>query len=426
MYILKAGLIKSRKLGAAYEQADLSQVKMRSLLADYQEVYLTFSHFAETTLVTLKVADIASRITALPNDPTLEAWLTQIGTSSLPTVAGSPKVVVGNVLAKDLWQAGYTATLCVPIGHPENDATDADKTDIWVTVDPEQRKDAVDYLELQSNCLATVNGLIHQFDADIHGAYIKNGGTTFMRSNGVTMGLLSFAAIGKIKTHPITADMIYHTDATLGKLSNSVHLKLPFSTDDKVVGIVIAGYLHLVSKEVVVTGPNSVRVRMKHIPYLERYMENRKVIDMTSLERFYMLDGETRDVYNTEGFYSDECIKELLTLSQSFIVEIDTDNLAVSYEKTINTQLPGRFYLDKQPMYPLRTQLGRLPSYVSFEEAGRWVLCIDNNLVHNRVIDTFDHQDRAVVTEQRESDIPVSYHRGDLVMWSKQSLTISV
>jgi hypothetical protein len=417
MYQLTAGLLKSRARGSSFEEKDLSSYKVKSLLRDYKETYLVLSHFAMTGPITLRLKDAERLIVSLSTDPTVTEWLTGLGNTALPTLTGLPKVIRKSILARDPWQAGFSATLCVPFGSPFNETTDADKTDIWLT------RDKTDYVTSQSHALATVNGLLHRVDADKEGMYIINGGVTFRRSKNAILGLLSFESIGKIKTHAITPDMIYHTEPT-GKLSDSAFIKLPFNAAGKVVGVVIGGYLHLVSSDVKVLGDKSIKLLMNRIPYWERYMESRGTIDMSSMERFHKVNETDISLYDNAGFNSDECIKELLTLSQSFLVEIATDNMSVRAVKTTNTGLPGRFYWHEQPLFPLRTELGKLPSYVSFEEDGVFVLCIDNNLVQRRVFTQIENQDRLLTTEARQSNWARQYHRGDLVQWSNESVKI--
>lgn len=417
MYQLTAGLLKSRARGSAFEEKDLSSYKVKSLLRDYKEAYLVLTHFAITGPITLRLKDAERLIVTLATDPTVAEWLTANANTALPTQSGIPKIVRKNVLARDPWQAGFSATLCVALGSPFNDTTDADKTDIWLT------REKTDYITSQSHALATVNGLMHRVDADQDGLYIKDGGVTFRKSNNATLGLLSFESIGKVKTHTITADMIYHPNP-VGKLSDSAFIKLPFDATGKVVAISIGGYLHMVTEDLKVIGDKSVKVLMNRIPYWERYMESRRTIDMSSMERFHIVKDDDPSIYDSIGFNSDDCIKELLTLSQSFLIEIETDGLSVKHFKTENTFLPGRFYWHEQPLFPLRTELGKLPSYVSFEEDGVFVLCIDNNLVQRRVFTQIENEDRLLTTEARQSDWSQSYHRGDLVQWSNESIAI--
>lgn len=417
MYQLIAGLLKSRARGDSFEEKDLSSYKVKNLLRDYKDAYLVLTHFAIVGKITLRVRDAERLIVSLASDPTVAEWLVTNANTSLPTTPGVPKIVKKSVLARDVWQAGYSATLSFAQGSPFNETTDADKDDIWLT-----RKDT-DYIESQAYALATVNGLVHRVDADKDGLYIHNGGVTFRRSNNALLGLLSFENVGKITTHTITPDMIYHPEE-IGRLSESAFIKLPFDATNRVVGVVIGGYLHLVSSDVKITGDRTIKILMNRIPFWERYMENRRVMDMTSMERFHVVIPDDPSIYSTEGFNSDDCIKELLTLPQSFLVEIETDNMSVDHFKTMNAWLPGRFYWHERPLFPLRTELGKLPSYLSMEEAGKYVICIDNNLRQRRLFTDLEEQHRMLTTEARDSSWSQEYHRGDLVQWYNESMTI--
>ena len=417
MYQLIAGLLKSRARGDSFVEKDLSSYKVKNLLRDYKDAYLVLTHFAIVGKITLRIRDAERLIVSLPSDPTVAEWLLANANATLPTQSGVPKIVKKSVLARDAWQAGFSATLSFAQGSPFNETTDADKDDIWLT-----RKDT-DYIEAQGHALATVNGLVHRVDADKDGLYIHDGGVTFRRSNNALLGLLSFENVGKIKTHSITVDMIYHPEE-IGRLSESAFIKLPFDATNRVVGVVIAGYLHLVTNDVKIIGDRTIKILMNRIPFWERYMENRRVMDMTPMERFHVVNPDDPSIYSTEGFNSADCIKELLTLSQSFLVEIETDNMSVDHFKTMNAWLPGRFYWHERPLFPLRTELGKLPSYMSMNEADKWVICIDNNLLQRRLSSSLEEQHRMLTTEARESNWSTEYHRGDLVQWYNESMTI--
>lgn len=417
MYQLITGLLKSRVRGSSFEEKDLSSYKVKNLLRDYKEAYLVLTHFAIVGKITLRIRNAERMIVSVADDPTVAEWLLANANATLPTQAGVPKIIKKSVLARDVWQAGYSADLSFAQGSPFNDVTDADKDDIWLT-----RKDT-DYVESQKYALATVNGMVHRVDADKDGMYIHNGGVTFRRSNNALLGLLSFENVGPIKTHTITPEMIYHPSA-VGKLSEEAFIKLPFDATNRVVGLVIGGYLHLVTNDVKITGDRTIKILMNRIPFWERYMENRRVMDMTSMERFHVVNTDDLSIYDTQGFNSNECIKELLTLPQSFLVEIETDNMSVDHYKTMNTWLPGRFYWHERPLLPLRTELGKLPSYLAMEEAGKWVICIDNNLLQRRLFTSLEEQHRMLTTEARESNWSQEYARGDLVQWYNESLEV--
>lgn len=419
MYEYLGALVKHRKPDVKFEELNVVNVPVKTLMRIYDEVYLILTHPVLGEKHTLKLTDVPEKIATVLENTTVSQWLAGNADLTLPTVPGVPVPSTHTALARDAWQAGYRLDLTLPIGSPFNDALDSDKTDIWL------RREDTDYVDVQRHCLATVNGLVHRLDADVDGAYIKDGGTTFRRSQNAMVGLISFKNLGRVHTASITPDMIYQPDPT--KLfSNNFYAKVPFDTSNKVMGIVIGGYLHLSSSDLKVIGSNAIKVDMRKIPFLERYMTSRYLIDQTSMERFHEASPNSELDYDLRGFYSNECMLELLTQSQSFIVGIEVDHLVTNVINTGRTHLPGRFYLDERPLWPLRTELGLMPSYLSEEENGIWVLRVDNNLQQNRFINTRDYSLQPKVDEKRVSSEPESFARGELVQWSTSTVKIKV
>ncbi|MNH68433.1 hypothetical protein D3C73_205140 [compost metagenome] len=426
MYEYQGALVKHRKPDVKFEEMNVSNIPVKSLLRIYAEVYLILTHPVLGEKHTLKLTDVNDRLATVLETVTVLQWLTANGNLTLPTVKGVPKPTTHTALARDAWQAGYKLDLCLPIGSPFNDALDADKTDIWLKRDLEadaKQEIDIDYVDVQRHCLATVNGLVHRLDADSDGAYIKDGGTTFRRSQSALVGLISFKNLGRVHTASITPEMVYQPDEAK-KLSYNFYVKVPFDTTNKVMGIVIGGYLHLATKDIKVIGSNSMKVEMRRLPFLERYMSSRYIIDQTSMERFHEVAAGNELDYDLQGFYSNECMLELLTLSQSFIVGIEVDHLVTDVIQTGRTHLPGRFYLDERPLWPLRTELGALPSYVSEEENGVWVLRVSNNLYQHRFMNTTDYTLQPKVDEKRVSSQPQTFARGELIQWSTSTVEI--
>lgn len=417
MYQYQRALVRHRLPNVRFEEKDVRQLSIKALLRDYAETYLVLTHSSVVGKVTLRLSDAATILTPVLESTTVAQWLIDNGNRTLPTVEGEPKVTTHTALARDAWQAGFKADLCVPKGSPFNDATDYDKTDIWLT-----RKDT-DYVDVQRHCLATINGLVHRVDADKDGVYIKDGGITFRKTENAAIGLISFKNLGRVHTASITPEMIYSPDTTK-PFADTFYLKVPFDTTNKVMGVVIGGYLHLATQDIKTIGAHALKVDMKRIPFLERYMVSRYLIDQTPLQRFHEVSPTNERDYDLQNFYSNECLLELLTLSQSFIVGIEVDHLVTDIVASTRTYLPGRFYLDERPLWPLRTQLGLLPAYLSEEENGIWVVRVDNNLQQHRSMNTYNFRWNPKVDEKRVSHQPETFSRGEFIKWSHSAVTI--
>lgn len=262
MYEYQGALVKHRKPNVIFEELDVRDLSVKSLVRIYAEVYLILLHPVNGVSHTLKLSDAADKVVNLLEADTVQDWLVLNGNDTLPTVEGVPKVETHTAMARDAWQAGFKLDLAVSLGSPFNDALDSDKTDIWL------QRDETDYVDTLKHCLVTVNGLIHRLDADEDGLYAKGAGTTFRQSQNAMVGLISFKNLGEVHTATITPDMIYQPNPT--KLySDHFYIKVPFDTTDKVTGIVIGGYLHLASNDIAVTGDHVLKVEMRRIPFLE-------------------------------------------------------------------------------------------------------------------------------------------------------------
>ncbi|QTH80270.1 hypothetical protein PA10_00070 [Pseudomonas phage pPa_SNUABM_DT01] len=419
MYEYQGALVKHRKPDVRFEEKDVKDIAVKTLLRDYAEVYLTLTHPSLEGKHTLVLTEVADRTGSLLETTTVAQWLVDNGNLTLPTHEGIPFTKTSVVMARDAWMAGYRVDRCIPNGSPFNDAIDSDKTDIWLT------RDDTDYVDVQRHCLGTVNGLFHRVDADNDGVYLKDGGITFRKTQNALVGLVSFKNIGRVHTASITPDMVYNPDITK-RYSDNFYLKVPFDTSNKVMGIVIGGYLHLHTNDIQVIGGNAMKVRMNKIPFLDRYMVSRYLIDQSSMERFHEVSATNELDYDLQGFLSNECMLELLTLSQSFIVGIEVDHLTTKVFQTSRTHLPGRFYHDQRPLLPLRTQLGLMPSYISEEENGVWVIRVDNNLQQHRFMNTRDYSLQPKVDEKRISSEPETLARGELVQWATHTVEIKV
>lgn len=417
MYQYVKALVKHRLPDVRFEEIDVRDIPVKALIAQYSEVYLVLTHPSVDGDLTLVLSDAAALTTPLEESVTVAQWLVMNGSDTLPTREGKPAVVESSVLARDAWQAGYKVDICVPSGSPFNDSPDYDKTDIWLT------REDTDYINVRRHCLATVNGLVHRLDADGDGIYIKDGTVSFRKVGSAHVGLISFLNVGRVHTATITPDMVYNPDPTV-LYSDTFYVKVPFNTDNKVMGIVIGGYLHLATSELKVIGSNAMQVKMARIPFLERYMESRYIIDQSNMERFHEVAEHNPTDYNLQNFYSNECILELLSQSQSFIVGVEVDHLLQEVIQLERTYLPGRFYHTERPLYPLRLQLGSLHSYISEEEAGKWVLRTENNLRQHRFMDTYNFRWQPKVDEKRISAQPATFQRGELIKWFTNTVKI--
>lgn len=414
MYQYKKAIVKQRVTGR-YVEEDVSNQSIKLIQQNHSEVFLILTHSISPGVWTVRLTDLYPLLVAVGPEVSVAEWLVTNGSSTLPGETGEYEIVYSDVLCRDSWQAGYKATTAVASGSPLNEAPESEKPDIWLS-----REDTT-YTELRDHVLVTVNGLLHRCDADDKGLYIKEGAVTARKAGNAFIGLLSFASIGRVSTHTIEDDMVYNPDPTK-RLSDSLVIRSPVDLTNKFVGVVIAGILHWVGRDVIVTGPNTIRVNTKHLPLIERYMEFRHLMDLSVLKRhFEVFEGNDVD-YDLAQMLSNECMLDMMGMSQSFIVTVDCDNLETIHHSVSPAFIPGRFYHDERPLWPLVLQYGLMPSYISVEESGTWVIRCDKHLYNRRQFANHSLSNRTKVSAMRETEQVQRFANACLVQYRSSKI----
>lgn len=410
MYQCEKALVKHNNSMEGWEEVDVRDTPIISLFDQYSRIYLVLKNTTTQKYSTIYLNDLSVEMGLVTATTTVTQWLTAQGNRNLGGNSGVPKVTSKTVKYNDAWQAGYKLNLNHAFLPNDSPVTDADKADIHLA------KSGVDYKQLYDNCLFTVNGLVHLCDRDDFGVYIKDGGRSFFVANDNHVGILSFREVGTLKFIPITEEMIY-TPHVGGKLGHAAYLKLPENIGNRTVLLVIGGYLHLLDRLYQPIGERSVKINFADFPLMDRLMNSRHLIDISKVTDTWEQNEANLNPTHVavSDLYSDASIKAYLTLSQSFVVILDNDNLYVEKHRLESAGLPGRYRAYSRPEWPLRTELGRLPEYLAIPESDIWSVAIQDNFTTNYRYETARWQKEVAIDGSALSANPVFYTQGHLL-----------
>lgn len=364
-------------------EADVSGVLVRDLVSLYSQCILILSHPAVATEVSLDVAKVADQIYQLSPDLTVTDWLAAIGDSDLPFDPTVPTIVTASAFASEAFAAGYSLELVHPVSGEGNEYPDAELTHLRLT------RPNTDYMDVYDHCLASVNGLLHLTDAGPDGFRIIDGGKSIRLSGRNEVGLISFKSIGKITCYPITPETISHRTNT--KMSEGVVITVPdIDFGDKYVMMVIGGYFHTAGHQYKVVGSNSVLIEWWKLPIHRRYNDTRKMIDWSPVTSLMDRNANHVGALDLELMNSDECITAYMTMSNTFIITVDADNLFFDNIPLERTGLSGRYYSYVPPVLPLVLYNGFLPPYTIHGRDGMYSLAVDHNNLPHYLHDTRD------------------------------------
>lgn len=384
MYNLVSALGKSKQYNGRWSSVDISDVSMTQLYHDYSDVLVTItSNFAPTIKRTLDLADIKSA--NIGNSATFSQFLVANGNTTLPTATDTYVLETKYAIYADAIRAHYKATPINSDGHLISPIPMIDRD--WLALQrPAEKYPDFDYELMQKSCLVSINGLFHLSDTDGEKLLVVDGAKSQRIAKTNQVGLTSFREVGDLQFIPITESMVHRRYDDV-PLSRFLYIDIGQSIINKTAMLVLGGYLHVLDDLTFHRISDRIyAIDFSNYPLLDRYYESRSIIDLTSLE----LDvSETNDfTVNTQQLYSDEVLTKYVTLSQSFMVFVNTEDLFVEKQALRRSNLPCKFTSYVEPIYPLIVGCGMLGDYWRVDEDKQWALTVNQNWQNNYQFNT--------------------------------------
>ena len=406
MYTYVKAVSLAKTTGAQWTDTDISNILVYYIFDTFEHIYLELSHNELPNSVYVDFGLMKDRFSSYAG--TLNELLISIGNETLPTVPSLPSTIFKYVKYSDAIRAGYKIGLTkigsvAPNNYPAENLPD-------LKVNREKYKTNMKLVH--DYCLVTVNGYLHQTDAEVDGSYfyVKDGAKTMRISDGNNLGIMSFLDIGKVTKLPIDSSNILRETAST-PLSDKIIIRLPVNINNKTVLLSLGGYLIFPENNVFwKSGDNALTLLIKNTPILERFYESRLYIDLSSLNLTPIVSNPYQ--INIEEFLSDENIIKYLLLSQSFIIIIDNSLISTKKIFLQHHSMPGMFTCYQDPVYPLIVNYGKLADYWKTKEDDRWSVTVTDSYFRNYVFVYNEHYTLPTVTDQKYPGKPYSHSRG--------------
>jgi hypothetical protein len=232
-------------------------------------------------------------------------------------------------------------------------------------------KEGVDPIDLQKHVLFTVNGFLHQTDANSKGLWVTDGYKTIRRRKKHCIGAISFENLGSVKQIDIKEDMLSKLNEKVGYYSECV-IDIGEDVSNKTVMLVLGGYLHVLDFDVFTLISNSaIKVKFKNIPLLERVHASADDLDMADVF-FHKTYGDRNVILR--DIYSDDFIVDYFKHSTSFIVLLDNPEIFKEITYPQQRNIPNNYLTDTKPILPMMTRLGKFEEYVAIRDVDKYVL----------------------------------------------------
>jgi hypothetical protein len=408
MYSYVSAITLSRSIGSQWVEEDISNILVFNIYDTYQKVYLTLSNTVLPNNIYVDMDSLKAEFSDY-ND-TLDNLLIFLDNRTLDTVSTLPTLGIKRAKYSDAYLSKYRVDLTT-IGHnyPDNYPTE-DKHDLLLTR-PEYKTNMG---LLHDYCLLSVNGYYHMTDKDETNnlAFIAKGADTARKGNQNHVGILSFLDVGRVTKLPIDINKI--TSDPGGLLKDRTYFAIDQVTDNRSCFLVLGGYLIFPQDNVFwKNGPKNFVLNIQNIEYLEKIYESILTLDLSSLG----LTGSpiNPDLISIDEIYSDDVIKKYLTLSQSYLVIVDTPNLITNKIHIRHSDLPGMFTSYTDPTYPLIVGHGKSVEYWKVLEDNYWSVTVQDSFYRDYILSITDDSKLISVNNNIVPNIPSRHSRGFLL-----------
>lgn len=376
-----------------WKEVDISTTPASALLTQYRQVFVVLNNAAVMGEMTLNLEDISGDLQKVPG--TISDYLTAIGNKALPTTMGEPQITRFHATFGDVLHAGFTfdsTDMAVgdASGLPQESRPD-------VVIKAIDSSDGYDYVHLRNRVLACVNGFYHWTAADNRGYYVVGGNKTRLKSGNNYVGMLSFGSWGDLEMYQIDATMLgFEIDDTTGLVSR-VHLKfMNCDLCQKTPILFLGGYMLLPDNDnLLLTNSNILTFKTHKYPFIERYFESKDNLDFSAFDLQH--NNNEDDWIMPSKFQTQAFLTGYFTMSQSFLVLVDSQNLLVDRQDVETQSVPHTFISYERPRWPLVTSEGKHEVYWTIEEAGQWVLRCNDSYRRNYMFHTSSIKDRVAI-----------------------------
>lgn len=406
MYTAIQAIGVKKSVSQKWQVMDISTIHIKDIYDQYRKVFLTLEIDSPAMLTYLDMDSIRS--THSTYDNTIEQLLIDLGTTNLPTISELPEINTRSAKYMDAFRAGYSIKPYSAL-YGEN-VPMSDRVDVLLS----RQTPVIDYSIFFNTTLVSVNGFYHRTDTNSStGIVVYGAGKSRQISNQNQIGLYTFNGMCNIQTHSITDGMIRPLNTGI-TLSEGFYIDTGLDLTNKSVLFVIGGYLQPLSTTLFKTGGNTFKLDFPNYPVFDRFYEMRNHLDVSG---FNLSETDVNpNQIAVQELLTDQNIKALMTMSQSFIVVLNCPEIYTEVSYVRKTGFPGCYISYTDPKYPLVTGLGRHNEYWYKLEDGQYILTVYDNAVSNRIYNTVDPYFQNSVDDSEQPTDPVYLSGAYLLM----------
>lgn len=264
-----------------------------------------------------------------------------------------------------------------------------------------KRENAVTDLNLlHSHCLMSVNGYIHATEFIDNRLYIRDATRGMLKAKANKVGILNFTGLAPkgLTKHSISASMLGYEDALLP--TDRVLINLPVPVVQPV--LILAGYMIPYNTDYFYRISDSCFVlSLNKIQYVEKLYELNRYRDIFKALDIPVSPTNPSMVANND-IHARSAVTKLLTLSNSFMVDVGVDTLHTKPIYLEKSTMPGNFRTEMKPMMPMVVGYGKLGEYsVVADNSKKFTVNVQDAYYNNHLFSAMPSNRLKVLNDHR-------------------------
>ena len=376
MYTYVSSLVLPKEQNSQLTNIDIRDYSLNYMFLNYSQIFIKVTDSTNNIVY----SDLNRYREDLFNSLlTINQWLNSLTNQTLITCSNLPSTV-NYARYDDTLRLGYKLDkpvrgVNVPLTFSSTDTTTA------VITRPGLQ---TDFSLLNNYCLVSLNGLLHNFTTDSNTLYLQNAINSLLIANNNTAGFINFyniESISRLPLNPTAGSINIYSQSSGNDLKNRTYFSTVVDLTNKTVILVLGGYLQFLEPNVFwQVSNNSFAINWSDIPLIDRILESRKLIDLSSLS--LTVYPNSPNAINTNELFSNEVLLQYMSLSQSFLVIINTPSIFQNIYPLRKNASPGLYIGYEKPIYPLIVGKGKLQEYWWEDEGnGIYSISVDDNLL---------------------------------------------
>lgn len=346
MYNYVTGFLKKDR---QWVEKNVIDMKMTDLLIDYREVRLTLFDTVADEKVNWNVQEDSSN-NHRTFGGTLGEYLSFINHNQMRLETSDDLFSLDSLIGvscREVTQVGFKVSRANRYMHPDSKGNETG-------IDLYLQRDGTNFSRFQGNSLFTVNGIIHPAVINDYGIYLREGHNTVKREGLQDIACINFENVGGFEIKPFAKSWFFRANGRPQLLHNKTTFRYPEGTEDKLFGVVIDGYLHLLDKAITIRGDNSLEINWDVVPIRERFVDDGFCIRGEGATR------AVKDRYQEKELYTDEWLEDILFSPFSFLLVMKRNDLSTFRRPLISKKLPGLYYKEGAIKGVLKTRHGKI------------------------------------------------------------------